>query len=242
MLDNIFSQKQYGHNAKAMTSEFFVNVYTYMFIALGISGSIAYLCGTPEFMQTYFVNYNNGMPSISPLFYVVAFAPVGLGLVIQMAYNRLSMVALLALFGLYAALMGLSLSTIFLVYDIGSIFITFIVTAGSFGAMAILGYVTKTDLTKFGSLLYMVFIGIFIAGIVNIFMGSEMISFWISVLGVFVFTGLTAYQMQQLKYIGEDPSIGHLEKRKLSLIGGLMLYILFINLFLSLLRLLGNRD
>jgi FtsH-binding integral membrane protein len=242
MLDNIFSQKQYGPDAKAMTSEFFVNVYTYMFIALGISGSIAYLCGTPEFISKYFISMSNGVASISPLFYVVAFAPVGLGLLIQMAYNRLSMPLLFVLFGIYAALMGLSLSTIFIVYDIGSIFTTFIVTAGSFAAMAILGYTTKTDLTKFGSLLYMVFIGIFIAGIVNIFMKSEGMSFWISVLGVFVFTGLTAYQMQQLKYIGEDPNLGQLEKRKLSLIGGLMLYILFINLFLSLLRLMGNRE
>jgi uncharacterized protein len=251
MLDNIFSQKQYGPEAKAMTSEFFVNVYTYMFIALGISGSIAYLVGTsqqialpngqtlPLFFVKYFISETGGM---SPLFYVVAFAPVGLGLLIQMAYNRLSLTVLLILFGIYSALMGLTLSTVFIAYTKASIFSTFFVTAGSFAAMAILGYTTKTDLTKFGSLLYMVFIGIFIAGIVNMFMKSDSMSFWISVLGVFVFTGLTAYQMQQLKYIGEDPNLGQLEKRKLSLIGGLMLYILFINLFLSLLRLLGNRE
>jgi FtsH-binding integral membrane protein len=251
MLDNIFSQKQYGPDAKAMTSEFFVNVYTYMFIALGISGSIAYLVGTseqvalpngqtlPYFFIKYFITETGGM---SPLFYIVAFAPIGLGLLIQMAYNRLSMAVLMILFGIYAALMGLTLSTVFIAYTDVSIYTTFLVTAGSFAAMAILGYTTKTDLTKFGSLLYMVFIGIFIAGIVNIFMKSEGMSFWISVLGVFVFTGLTAYQMQQLKYIGEDPNLGQLEKRKLSLIGGLMLYILFINLFLSLLRLMGNRE
>lgn len=244
MLDNIFSPREYGPDAKAMTSEFFVNVYTYMFIALGISGSIAYLCGTPDFVLKYFINLDvaSGKTSVSPLFYLVAFAPVGLGLLIQLAYNRLSMIFLLALFGIYAGLMGLSLSTIFLVYDIGSIFTTFLVTAGSFAAMAILGYTTKTDLTKFGSLMYMLFAGIFIAGIVNWFVGSSMLSFWISVIGVFVFTGLTAYQMQQLKYIGEDPNLGQLERRKLSLIGGLMLYILFINLFLSLLRLFGSRD
>ena len=242
MLDNIFQQKQYGSDAKAMSSEFFVNVYTYMFIALGISGSIAYLCGTPEFVSEYFITFSNGKAAVSPLFYVVAFAPLGLGMLIQMAYNRLSLPVLFILFGLYATLMGLSLSTIFVVYDIGSIFTTFLTTAGSFAVMAILGYTTKTDLTKFGSLLYMAFIGIFIAGIVNYFMGSEMISFWISVIGVFVFTGLTAYEMQRLKYIGEDPNIGHLDKKKLSLIGGLMLYILFINLFLSLLRLMGSRD
>jgi uncharacterized protein len=239
MLENIFPQKEYRSDAKAMSSEFFAQVYTYMFIALGISGSIAYMAGTPEFFMKYFITPAGG---IAPLFYVVAFAPLGLGLVIQMAYNRLSMSVLFLLFGIYSALMGLSLGSIFLVYSIGSIFSTFLVTAGAFAGMAILGYTTKTDLTKFGSLMYMLFIGIFIAGIVNIFMKSDAMSFIISIIGVFVFTGLTAYQMQQLKYIGEDPSLGQLDKKKLSLIGGLMLYILFINLFLSLLRLLGNRD
>jgi FtsH-binding integral membrane protein len=209
-----------------------------MFAALGISGAIAYMCGTPEFVMKYFIT-NGG---ISGLFYLVVFAPVGLGLLIQMAYNRLSLPVLLLLFGAYSALMGLSLSTIFLVYDIASIYSTFLVTAGAFAGMAILGYTTKTDLTKFGSLLYMVFIGMFIATIVNIFMKSDTMDFVVSVLGVFVFTGLTAYQMQQLKHISNDPTLEGVQRNKLALIGGLMLYILFINLFLSLLRLLGNRD
>jgi FtsH-binding integral membrane protein len=111
--------------------------------------------------------------------------------------------------------MGLSLSTIFLVYEISAIAITFFVSAGAFAAMAILGYTTKTDLTKFGSLLYMVFIGMFIAGIVNIFLQSDGFSFIISVIGVFVFTGLTAYQMQQLKMIAQTPEISEEERNKL---------------------------
>lgn len=249
MLDNIFSQKQYDESAKAMTSEFFASVYSYMFIALGISGSLAYYIGAGEQIligdqqfPRLFVELFITETGLSPLFYIVAFAPVGLALLIQMGYARFSMATLMILFGLYAALMGLSLSAIFVLYDIGSIFTTFITTAGAFAAMAVLGYTTKTDLTKMGSLLYMAFIGIFIASIVNFFMASEMISFWISVIGVFVFTGLTAYQMQKLKYISQDPELGSLEKRKLSLIGGLILYILFINLFISLLRLMGNRD
>ena len=159
-----------------------------------------------------------------------------------MAYNRLPMNALLVLFVGYAALMGLSLSTIFLIYEISAIAMTFFVSAGAFAGMAILGYTTKTDLTKFGSLLYMVFIGMFIAGIVNIFMKSDSFGFIISVLGVFVFTGLTAYQMQQLKAVAQSPEFTAEERNKLSLIGGLQLYILFINLFLSLLRILGSRD
>lgn len=239
MLNSFFQSKNAGTQTKAMSSEFFAQVYTYMFIALGISSGLAYICGTPEFFKTYFISATGGL---SPLFYVVAFAPVGLGLLIQMAYTKLSLTTLFLLFGVYAALMGVSLSTIFLVYSISSIFTTFIVSAGAFAGMAILGYTTKTDLTKFGSLLYMVFIGIFIAGIVNIFLKSDSMSFMIAVLGVFVFTGLTAYQMQQLKYISEDPSLSGVDKKKLSLIGGLMLYILFINLFLSILRLLGNRE
>ncbi len=238
MFENLLNRQEYDANAKTMSSEFFRNVYSYMFAALGISGAIAYLCGTPEFVMKYFIT-NGG---ISGLFYLVVFAPVGLGLLIQMAYNRLSLPVLLLLFGVYSALMGLSLSTIFLVYDIASIYTTFLVTAGAFAGMAILGYTTKTDLTKFGSLLYMVFIGMFIATIVNIFMKSDTMDFVVSVLGVFVFTGLTAYQMQQLKHISNDPTLEGVQRNKLALIGGLMLYILFINLFLSLLRLLGNRD
>jgi FtsH-binding integral membrane protein len=210
-----------------------------MFGALAISGLIAYMAGNKEFVSQYFVSESGGL---SGLFFVVVFAPVGLGLLIQMAYNRLSMNFLIILFVAYAGLMGLSLSTIFLIYEISAIAMTFFVTAGAFAGMAILGYTTKTDLTKFGSLLYMVFIGMFIAGIVNMFMKSDSFGFIISVLGVFVFTGLTAYQMQQLKAVAQSPDLTAEERNKLSLIGGLQLYILFINLFLSLLRILGGRD
>jgi hypothetical protein len=176
------------------------------------------------------------------LFWVVALAPLGLGLLIQMAYQRLSLGLLLGLFVAYSALMGLSLGSIFLVYEIPAIVSTFFVSAGAFAGMAILGYTTKVDLSRFGSMLYMVFIGIFIAGIVNIFMKSEMMDFIISVIGVFVFTGLTAYQMQQLKEVSNNPDLSEMDRNKLALIGGLTLYILFINLFLTLLRLLGSRD
>ncbi len=229
---------QHSGYSKAVTRDFFKNVYSYMFAALAISGSIAYVAGNEAFFTEYFLTPTG----ISPLFYVVAFAPVGLGLLIQSAYRRLSLAVLMVLFIAYSALMGLSLSTIFLVYAMPSIVSTFFVTAGAFAGMAILGYTTKTDLTKFGSLLYMVFIGIFIAGIVNIFMKSDMMGFIIAVIGVFVFTGLTAYYMQTLKNVSQDNSLSELDRSKLSLIGGLQLYILFVNLFLSLLRILGNRD
>lgn len=223
---------------KEITKEFFRSVYSYMFGALAISGVLAYYCGTPEFFQSYFITATG----VSPLFYVVAFAPVALGLAIQWGYRRFSMTVLLGLFVAYSALMGLSLGSIFLVYSGATIAQTFFVTAGAFAGMAILGYTTKTDLTKFGSLLYMVFIGMFIAAIVNIFMESDTMGFVISVLGVFVFTGLTAYYMQQLKGAAQDTSLSGVERNKLALIGGLQLYILFVNLFLSLLRLVGSRD
>jgi FtsH-binding integral membrane protein len=223
-----------------LARDFFRNVYTYMFGALGISGILAYTVGTnTAYFSSLFMNVEGG---ISPVFWIIAFAPVGIGLLIQWGYNRLSMGVLLALFILYSGLMGLSLSTIFLVYNIASIASTFFVAAGAFAGMAILGYTTKTDLTKFGSLLYMVFIGMFIAGIVNIFMKSDGMGFIIACLGVFVFTGLTAYSMQQLKSVATNTDLTEDERNKLSLIGGLQLYILFINLFLSLLRLLGNRN
>lgn len=227
--DHSFSQE--------LSRDFFKNVYSYMFGALAVSGIIAYMAGTPEFFVKYFVSETGGL---TPLYYVVAFAPLGLGLLIQMAYRRLSMGVLLLAFLSYAILMGLSLSVILLMYSGQSVAITFFITAGAFGAMAVLGYTTKTDLTKMGSLLYMAFIGIFIAGIVNFWVGSEMLDYIISIIGVFVFTGLTAYYMQKLKSDSQDMSLSGIERNKLALVGGLILYILFINLFLSLLRLLGR--
>lgn len=230
-----------GNYSAELSRVFFRNVYMYMFGALGISGILAYMVGTNELMFAQ-IFLNAAGTGLSPVFWIIAFAPVGIGLLIQMSYERLSMGFLLALFILYSGLMGLSLSSIFMVYNLGAIASTFFVAAGAFAGMAILGYTTKTDLTKFGSLLYMVFIGMFIAGIVNIFIGSDSMSFIIACLGVFVFTGLTAYQMQQLKEVSQQPYLSELDRNKLSLIGGLQLYILFVNLFLSLLRILGSRD
>lgn len=237
-MSEIIDQQQ-AALTKEISREFFRNVYGYMFGALAISGILASYCGTDQFYQSYFVTETGG---ISPLFWIIALAPVGLGLLIQMAYQRLSFGLLLVLFIAYSALMGVSLSVIFLVYDLPTLASTFFVTAGAFAAMAILGFTTKTDLTKMGSMLYMAFIGIFIAGIVNVFMKSDTMGFIISVIGVFIFTGLTAYHMQKLKEISQNTEIDSVNRQKLSLIGGLTLYILFVNLFLSLLRLVGGRD
>lgn len=232
------------HQSEGMTREltrdFFKNVYGYMFLALMVSGSIAFYVGTSgDLFNSYFRTETGG---ISPLFYVVMFSPLLLSMVIQGGYRKFSLPTLTFLYVIYSGLMGLMLSVIFLAYSMNSIAITFFVSAGAFGGMAILGYTTKTDLTKFGSLLYMAFIGLFIAMIVNIFMKSGMMDFVISIAGVFIFTGLTAYWMQKLKTTAEDNMLDGVERRKLALVGGMTLYILFINLFLSLLRLMGNRD
>jgi FtsH-binding integral membrane protein len=239
MLDNLLdSNAQY---TKEVTRDFFKSVYSYMFMALGISGTVAYLAGTPEFFAKYFTQVDAmGIPSVSPLFWVVAIAPLGLGILMQMMYRKLSYGLLLGIYILYSVLMGLSLSTILLFYSGQSVALTFFVAAGAFGGMAVLGYTTKTDLTKFGSLLYMAFIGIFIAGIANIWIGSSSLDFAISAIGVFVFTGLTAYYMQTLKRTAQENAISGIERDKLALVGGLVLYILFVNLFMSLLRLMGS--
>lgn len=224
---------------KEISTEFLRGVYSYMFAALAISGIVAYMAGTEEFYKQWFLAETGGA---SGLFYAVIFAPMILGFVIQGAYNRLSLGALMFLFVIYSSLMGLSLSIIFLAYSQASIAITFFVSAGAFGAMAILGYTTKTDLTKFGSLMYQLFIGLLLASLVNFFFKSEWMDFVISIVGVFVFTGLTAYYTQTFKRISEDHRLSTMERSKLTVVGGLMLYILFINLFLSLLRILGSRE
>jgi hypothetical protein len=138
--------------------------------------------------------------------------------------------------------MGMSLSSILLVYTGASVFSTFVVTAGVFGIMALVGYTTKTDLTKFGSILMMGLVGIILASIVNFFLVSATMDYVISILGVLIFTGLTAYDVQKLKNIGMaiGPYQG-LNADKMAIVGALTLYLDFINLFLFLLRFLGDR-
>lgn len=225
---------------KHQVKEFFTAVYTYMFMALVVSGVVSWYLASSGLFKEWFINMETG--SVSPLFYVVAFSPLGLVFLIQAKYKTFSLGALVGLFILYSSLIGASLASIFFVYSMGDIAITFFVTAGAFGAMAFLGFTTSVDLSKMGSLLYMAFIGIFIAAVVNMFMNSEWLAYLISIVGVFVFTGLTAWEMQRLKAVASDPSVSSEDKQKASLMGGLTLYILFINLFISLLHLLGGRS
>ena len=233
----------YLNNDQSVSSDvardFIRSVYTYMFAALSISGIIAYTIGTnPELMQRLFVSETG----VSPLFYVVMFSPIIIVFAMSMGLERMSMRTILLLFIVYSVLMGLSLSVIFMVYTLGSIALTFFAASGAFGIMAILGYTTKTDLTKFGSLLYMALGGIIIASIINMFMQSSGMDKMITYIGVFVFTGLVAYKMQMLKELAHNAQMDAEQRNKLALFGGLSLYITFINLFLTLLRLFGSRD
>jgi FtsH-binding integral membrane protein len=127
-------------------------------------------------------------------------------------------------------------------YSTGTLATTFLLTAGSFGFMAFLGYTTKTDLTKFGSLLYMLLFGVIISSVVNMFLGSSGFDYIISLVSVFIFTGLVAYEMQMIKNMAHQAQMDGTLRQKLALFAGFQLYLTFVNLFLSLLRLLGNRD
>ena len=168
------------------------------------------------------------------LFYALIFAELGLVVAISGAINRISASTASMLFLVYAALNGLTMSTIFVAYTSSSIASTFVITSGMFAAMSIYGYLTKSDLASWGSFLFMGLVGVVIASLVNIFLQSSMISWIISYCGIIVFTGLTAYDTQKIKSMGNTG-------RKGAILGALTLYLDFINLFLMLLRVVGNR-
>ncbi|MBL7912208.1 MAG: Bax inhibitor-1/YccA family protein [Bacteroidia bacterium] len=176
----------------------------------------------------------------STLAYVVMFAPLLFVLAMSFGINKMSLPVLITTFVAYSIINGISFSFIFFVYNIGSIYKVFLSTAGLFALMAIAGYTTKTDLTKMGSLLMIGLIGIVIASLINLFMRSPGMDYVISIIGVIIFTGLTAYDVQKIKNIGEQAG-DSTESRKYAVMGALTLYLDFINLFLFLLRLFGGR-
>lgn len=231
--------RQQGVEQTAVSRTFLSGVFSWMGIALAISGMTAYLFGTDMSYMSYLVNLEKG--GLSGLGYLVMFAPLGFVLLMGFGANKMSVSALTGVFLLYSLIMGVSLSFIFLAYAHSTIFQVFLISAGMFGLMALVGYTTKTDLTKMGSLLFMALIGIIIASLVNMFMKSDGLSYIISFIAVIVFTGLTAYDVQKLKNIGATAEQGTAATAKLSILGALTLYLDFINLFLALLRLFGGR-
>ncbi len=174
------------------------------------------------------------------LAYVVMFAPLAFVLAMSFGLNKMSVPVLIGTFVAYSLVNGISFSFIFFVYNIGSIVNVFLSTTALFAVMAIAGYTTKTDLTKLGSILMIGVIGIVIASLINMFMHSSSMDYLISILGVVIFTGLTAYDVQKIKNLGATAE-GDVMGRKLGIMGALTLYLDFINLFLFLLRLFGGR-
>lgn len=224
--------------SRTNTSSFVANVFSLMFTALIISGISAVWFASDE-MKNYIISYEGGLTTFG---WITTLAPLGLVMLIGFGFNKYSVKFLLGIFILYSTLTGISLSTIFAIYSTSSISTTFFISALTFGVMALTGYTTKTDLTKMGSLLIMGLVGIVIASIVNMFIGSSLMDYIISIIGVLVFTGLTAYDVQKIKNIGNQIDQGSETAQKMMVLGALTLYLDFINLFLMLLRLFGNRD
>lgn len=239
METNNFNYVQSQEETAALSKTFMSSVFSWMFAALAITSIVAYYFGYSIELMSLLINAESG--GLSIFGYVVMFAPLAFVLIMSFGMNRLSYPALLFLFLLYSAVMGMSLSFIFLIYTSGSILSTFLAAAGMFGTMAVVGYTTKTDLTKFGSIMMMGLVGIIIASLINMFMHSDTMSYVISFIGVLVFTGLTAYDVQKLKNIGAGVEMGTASTSKLVIMGALNLYLDFINLFLMLLRLFGDR-
>ena len=213
---------------------FMRGVYQWMTLGLGLTAVVAFLtASSPALLQALF---SNQMVAI-----IVMLAPLGVVIALSAGIQRMSASTATTLFMVYSALMGLSLSTVLIVYTGQSVFMAFATAAGMFGAMSIYGMTTKKDLTGLGSFLFMGLIGIIIASVVNMFLGSSQMDFIISVLGVIIFTGLTAYDTQKLKVMGETaPADDATAVRRGTILGALTLYLDFINLFLMLLRLFGS--
>lgn len=213
---------------------FMLKVYNYMAVALGVSGGVAYFASTSAPLM-------NAIYGNTILMWTVMLAPLGFVFYLSFRINKMSFKAAQTTFWVYSAVMGLSLSYIFLLYTGASIAKTFFIAASMFGAMSLYGYTTKRDLTAMGSFLIMGVIGIILALIVNAFVQSTMMDMIISVVAVIVFAALTAYDTQKLKTIYYQVAGNAELAGKASIMGALNLYIDFINMFVFLLRLIGDR-
>jgi len=210
---------------------YMLRIYNYMAGGLAITGVVAYLAASTGFYEQI---------AHTPFIWVVVFAPLAVVMLLSYRLQKMSLGAAQATFWGFAALMGLSLSYIFLVYTGASIAQVFFITAATFLAMSLYGYTTKSDLSKFGSFLMMGLIGIVIASLVNIFFASAALQFAISIIGVLVFTGLTAWDTQRIKEIYWEGDGNEIAGKK-AIMGALSLYLDFINLFIMLMQLMGTR-
>lgn len=209
-------------------------VYSWMALAMVITGLTAYFVATtPSLLQMIFGN--------RMVFFGLVIAELALVWSVSGMINRISLATATMLFILYSVINGATLASIFLIYTMESISTVFFITAGTFGTMALIGYTTKADLTSMGKMLFMAIIGLVIASLVNMFVGSTGLQTILSYVGVLIFVGLTAYDSQKIKYMLETQEYADEGAQKLALLGSLTLYLDFINLFIYLLRIFGNR-
>jgi FtsH-binding integral membrane protein len=225
----------YQSNLDSTTlASFFNAVYAWMSAGLGVTALVAWVVANNPDLRLWALN--------GPVLMVAVLVELGLVFAISGAINRINAAAATAMFMLYAAINGFVFSILFLRYTTASLTGTFVVTAGVFGAMSIYGYTTKRDLTRLGSLLFMALIGLILASVVNIFLHSPLLYWGVTYAGVLIFVGLTAYDTQRLREIAaqtiSDPRLAS----RMAVVGSLMLYLDFINLFLLLLRLMGNNN
>lgn len=225
------------------SKNFMANVFIWMFAALSISAISAFVFMSSPTLLMSLVNETG----LNLLGKIIMFAPLGFVLLMSFGFQRLSLPVLSAVFILYSIINGISFSFILMIYTPGSVLSCFIAAAIMFGVMAVLGYTTDKDLTSFGRIMMMGLIGMVVVSLVNFFMQSEAVSYVIGIVGVLVFTGLTAYDVQKLKNIsrGFDANGNAMQitdTRKLAVMGALSLYLDFINLFLSLLRVFGRKN
>ncbi len=222
---------------------YMLKIYNYMASALALTGITSlFAANSPAVMSTmYQINEANQIVGMTGLGWIVAFAPLVMALGMGFGIMRLSLASAQALFWAFSVVMGLSLSSLFLAYTGESIARAFFITAATFGGMSIYGYTTKRDLTGIGSFLIMGVWGLIIASLVNIFLQSSGLSFAISAIAVLVFTGLTAYDTQRLKEMYYQMAGAGEMAAKMAVMGALNLYMDFINLFIALLRFVGDR-
>lgn len=237
MENNVYSRiYSYGRTTDltAAFSALMRKVYVWMTLALVVTALTAYyVATTPSALYAIFSN--------QVLFFGLLIAEIVVVIAMTALINKVSFMVAALMMAAYSILNGVTMASIFVVYEMASIATTFFVTAGTFAAMAIVGYTTKKDLTKMGGILFMALIGLIIAGIVNMFLQSDTMSYVVSGIGVLVFTGLTAYDSQKIKSMLMQCDTVNDGTQKLALLGSLTLYLDFINLFLYLLRFMGDR-
>ncbi|MCF6322236.1 MAG: Bax inhibitor-1/YccA family protein [Rhizobiaceae bacterium] len=245
MADYREPQARFGNTAAQSTAEYdqglrsyMLGIYNYMALALAFTGVAAlatawFAASNPAFANAIYA---------SPLRYVIMFSPLAFVLVLSFGINKLSLATTQLVFWAFAGIMGMSMSWIFMVYTSASVVQVFFITAAAFGSLSLYGYTTQRNLTGMGSFLMMGLFGLIIAMLVNLYMQSSAMQFAISVIGVLIFAGLTAYDTQRLKLQYDHVAGNTVAMGKATIMGALSLYLNFINMFMMLLNLFGNRN